>query len=226
MAAVIAGEAGDMQAHNAIDILGQRFGQWMVVGQQGRYQRMTGRKSSGELLWLCECSCGNRSVLRSSTMLSGRSTRCVECYRKTMGTHRMTHTPAYSAWKNMIGRCRNKTNPIYGGRGISVCERWKSFLMFLADMGDPPEGKTLDRIDTNGNYCPENCRWATPKEQSNNRRDNIFFDYQGERFTLTQLAETTGINRNTLDYRLKHWSPDNALSVTPSHCNSRRFSHE
>ena len=112
----------------------------------------------------------------------------------------------------MLDRCRNPAHRHfhhYGGRGIAVCERWNSFENFLADMGDRPNGTTLDRIDVNGNYEPSNCRWATSAEQAGNKRSSILLDYGGEQVCLEHLAKRLGLAPQTLDRRIKAgWPPD------------------
>lgn len=110
----------------------------------------------------------------------------------------------------MIDRCTNPKNHAYaryGGRGIKVCEQWKSLPGFIASMGIPPKGMTLERIDTNGDYCPENCRWATHKEQNNNRRNNKIVVINGIAMTQMQAVELTGLKRQTLEYRLRKGLP-------------------
>lgn len=117
----------------------------------------------------------------------------------------------------MIGRCENKNDPRfkdYGGRGIKVCERWRhSFPNFLADMGERPPGMSIDRYpDKNGNYEPENCRWATPKEQSNNMRRNHLLTHDGETLTVSQWADRIGLQYSTFSVRIKRgWSMQRAL---------------
>lgn len=103
----------------------------------------------------------------------------------------------------------------YGGRGIKVCERWKKFENFYNDMGERPDGHTLERIDLNSDYCPENCRWITHKEQCNNRRSNRFIELDGERHTLQEWAIITGITRNTIEKRIDNygWSIKKALTT-------------
>ncbi len=104
-------------------------------------------------------------------------------------------------WSDMKQRCFNKNNPRYkdwGGRGITICKRWMKFENFLADMGERPKGKSLDRIDNNGNYCKENCRWATRKEQQNNTRQNRIITYKGKTQNLTQWAKELKIDRQKL----------------------------
>lgn len=115
-------------------------------------------------------------------------------------------TTTYRIWTGMLTRCRNKNDPgfrNYGARGISVCERWEDFANFLADMGERPTGLSLDRIDVDGPYSPENCRWATTKEQMRNRRDNTHLLINGTLEVLADVAERTGLHRSTITSRLR-----------------------
>lgn len=120
-------------------------------------------------------------------------------------THRATHTPEFRAWQAMKSRCanpRSKSYKDYGGRGITFCDRWKSFQGFFEDMGMRPVGGTLERIDNNAGYGPSNCRWATPAEQGVNKRNNRRLTFNGETLTLSQWVRRTGIAKNTLRNRL------------------------
>jgi hypothetical protein len=121
------------------------------------------------------------------------------------------HSPEYAVWAGMLARCSNSANPNYsryGGRGIKVCDRWRAdFINFLEDMGRRPPGCSIERINNNGDYEPGNCRWATAKEQANNRRSSRLIYYNGAIKTLTQWAEEAGIDHTLLHYRLKRGLP-------------------
>lgn len=151
--------------------------------------------------------------------------------RKRYERHGLSETPEYIAWACMIHRCHNPQNrryASYGGRGITVCDRWRSsFLMFLRDVGKrPSEGMTLERVDNNGNYEPLNCRWASQQEQAYNRRDNRIVIIGGLARPISWWSKTAGIRGTTLSGRLKAgWSPERLLQPPDVHIqdHSRRL---
>ena len=182
-----------------IDISGQRFG------------LLTAISHVKGIRWQCSCDCGNTAVVASLDLRNGHTQSC-GCLRvtetsKRMKKHGMTKTPTHRSWISMRRRCNEPTHDqykYYGGAGIKVCERWQdSFENFLADMGERPEGMTLDRKDPKGDYEPSNCRWATQKEQMNNTTRSVKFEGK----TLTEWSEELGVQYATLSYRLrKHGS--------------------
>lgn len=152
-----------------IDVTGQRFERLVVIGRSDRI-------SNAGALWVCKCDCGGEAVTTSLKLRNGLIKSC-GC-RKLEGLANFQHGYAnkgrtYRTWKEMRQRCRNPNGDKwrwYGGRGITVCVEWDDFERFLSDMGDRPEGMTLDRIDPDGNYCKANCRWATSKQQAETNR--------------------------------------------------------
>ena len=160
---------------SGLDLIGQKFTRLTALS-------CTGRSSDGGKIYLCVCTCGSLKTYRSGNLRSGHtiSCGCLSAERSSTGNVRHGHSrrgvppsPTYNSWTGMMQRCysQNATSyHRYGARGIKVCEAWQTFANFLADMGERPEGKTLDRKDNNGNYEPSNCQWSTPKEQAANRR--------------------------------------------------------
>lgn len=159
-----------------IDLRGQTFGRLTV-------RAMVASNSAGQSIWACQCACGELLSVAATHLRRGAVKSC-GCLRRELGierllrsprrTHGATETVEYETWQRMIQRCTNPNSEVfeyYGGRGITVCERWrKSFENFRADMGLRPEGMSIDRKDVNGNYEPTNCRWATAIEQRLNQR--------------------------------------------------------
>lgn len=185
------------------DLRGKRFGRLQVLDFSHK-----GGKDGRKYFYKCLCDCGKECVKSASYLLNSETfphPSC-GCWRKelniasstTHGRGKKTDRE-YKTWCEIKGRCYNENSTFYknyGGRGIKMCDRWlNSFENFIADMGNRPSPKhSIDRIDVNGDYTPENCRWATMKEQCNNRRSNIRIEYQGKTQTLKQWCEELGLN--------------------------------
>lgn len=179
--------------------------------------------SNKHWIWECRCSCGNITLIYATNLVRGLTTSC-GCFRKEVGSNRATHgqarvdhrTSAYRSWCSILQRCTNPKNrkfKDYGGRGIGVCDRWvNSFENFFEDIGAKPDGKySVGRIDNDGNYEPGNCRWETPEQQSRNRRNNIWIEYDGMRKVVLDWAIYLNVKEGTLREALKYKSPKNAL---------------
>lgn len=201
-----------------LDLVGQRFGRLLV-------QEFAGKDKNSQSYWNCICDCGNATRILGQSLRNGDTQSC-GCFHKeqqakcsiTHGQNRGGHiTKSYRIWAYMIQRCNNPNNlnyKHYGGRGIKVCERWLKFENFYEDVGDVPEGMTFDRRDNERGYEPDNWRWATWREQQNNRRNNIWKTYNGETKTITQWERSLGISRGTLWMRLnKGWSDERAFNT-------------
>lgn len=170
--------------------------------------------------FICRCDCGAISSVRRDHLRSGATKSCGCLVKETSREVNLRHghckTKTYSVWAAMLNRCRNenvKEYPRYGGRGVTVCERWHLFDNFLADMGVQPQGLQLDRTDNNGNYSPENCKWVSRSENCNNRRDNKLIEHNGVIKTLSQTAREIGMPPHVLGKRLfRGWDIEKALT--------------
>lgn len=169
--------------------------------------RETRRSGRGGVFWVCKCDCGIEAI-KYSGHLKDRSAVACGCTRGSPKTHGLSKSPEYKAWDNARDRCRNPNNrkyPLYGGRGIAMCKEWaQSFDAFISDMGSKPSpSHSLDRIDSNGNYEPGNCRWATSIEQNNNRSFNRHVVMGGQTMTVAQASRKYRIPHATLLGRAK-----------------------
>lgn len=183
------------------DLTGKRFGKLVAL-------RVVGKTKGRHAIWLCRCECGNeKRIVRGNLMRSG-SCGCVWKARIASGNtkHGKYYSPEYRVWASMIQRCSRKESPgfkNYGARGIDVCQRWRRFDNFYLDMGQRPQGMTLERKNNDLGYSPENCIWATRASQSRNTRRNRMFTIAGETKCLTDWAAWCGIHYATLTSRLK-----------------------
>ena len=204
-------------SQNFLDITGQRYGRLVAIKRIEKPSHIKNHSA----WWLFRCDCGAEVKTNSNNVRSGRikSRGCWK--RERLTTHGKTHTKLFGTWSKMRERCTNSNRQDYknyGGRGISVCEEWiNDFQAFYdwAMSNGYADNLSIDRIDNNGNYEPLNCRWATAKEQANNRRSNVFLSFDGISFTLSQWSEKTGIPHDTLRRRLVDygWSIEKALTT-------------
>lgn len=198
-----------------IDLTGRVFGRLTVIEYAGSDKKW-------QAFWRCRCECGNETVVLGRDMVRGHTLSC-GCLAREIWSKRFTalktkhgqsRTRLYGVWRSMLDRCENERLPnyrIYGGRGIKVCERWHTFEAFFEDMSDGyAKGLSIDRIDTNGDYCKENCRWATVAEQAQNRRNSILVNG----VCLAKYCRDNGISEGAVRARLRNgWPLDKAVSV-------------
>lgn len=188
-----------------VELAGQKFGKWTVL------HRIVGAT------WLCKCECGNEGEATTSGLKLGKTKSCGCAGKDWCRTHGMEGTKTYNVWAGMIQRCHNpnaREYKLYGARGIQVCDAWRnSFVEFFNDMGEKPEGLSLDRINNDGNYEPSNCRWATSSQQKRNRRTTVMIEFNGEVKSLPDWAEALDIKRKVLERRIRDgWSIEKAFS--------------
>lgn len=184
------------------ELLGQRFGMLTVVGDASQGQRYQMAR--------CLCDCGRVTVIRKSRLFerAGKQMAC-GCLRGRHTKHADSNSKLYRVWDSMVRRCHNPNHrafPSYGGRGVTVCQEWRDYRGFMTWAQDSgyQEGLTIDRIDNDGSYEPSNCRWATRKEQQNNRRCCVYIEHDGRRLTVTQWSELLGIPRHTVRKYFEH----------------------
>lgn len=203
------------------DLTGLRFTRLLVINYAGN-------NKDGRATWLCKCDCGAYHTTLGKYLLDGSTTSC-GCRRATFlkgvvghkpPLHGMTNTRIYQIWQGMRNRCHNpreKAYKNYGGRGISICKEWDDFTNFYNWAMDNGYSKelTIDRIDSDGNYAPDNCRWADRKTQGNNTRRNHKLTYKGVTKTMSEWAESEGIEYSTLRARINsyHWSTEKAIET-------------
>lgn len=183
--------------HEHPAVPGTMFGDWTVLSGSQRH-------------WLCRCRCGTERRVMHKTLRNGSSTSCGCSYIHGQSSYDGEATGAYKSWTAMVSRCTDPASigyANYGGAGITVCERWLRFANFYADMGDRPAGKTLDRRDNAKGYEPGNVRWATPREQANNRRSNRRVFFRGGSYTISEVARMTGVSKVTLAWRVRNGKP-------------------
>ena len=188
----------------ALDLTGQRFGLLTVIERAPSHKRKT--------YWTCKCDCGNTiTTVTVSLRHTGKtSCGCDTSFKRStrVRTHNKSKSPAYKSWTMMKYRCLNPNYThykYYGGRGIGICQEWiDSFETFYRDMGDRPEGLTLDRIDTDKGYCKENCKWSTRAEQIDNRRNKVFLTHAGHRMYIKDWATVLGVTRAQIYLALYH----------------------
>lgn len=200
-----------------LNITGKRFGKLVAI-------KTIGKNKNGGYLWQCKCDCGNEITASVGNLNNGhtKSCGCLRADRCKMNftKHGLESTRLYDIWRDMRLRCYDKRNISYnryGGRGITICDEWKNDVKSFYDWAMAngyKDSLTIDRIDNDGNYCPENCRWVTVKEQASNRRSNILVTHNGKTQTMKEWAHEVGIHYKAVWARMQKlgWSSERALT--------------
>lgn len=197
-----------------IDLTGERYGKLVVI------KRVENDKN-GASMWECQCDCGNKKIVRGNSLKRGNTKSCGCLVVKPPNTkHGESGTPLYRKWISILRRCESPKCPYYkdyGGRGITVCEEWHDFLMFKKWVEETQQNKdfTIDRIDNDKGYSPDNCRWASKKVQANNRRSNILFEYKGDIHNLEEWSKILNFDYKRVHSRMYKlgWSFEKSISV-------------
>lgn len=198
-----------------IDLTGKKFGKLTVISkaESDKY---------GATRWLCECDCGNKKIVRGNGLKRGYVKSC-GCIRVSPPNtkHKESKTKLYQRWISILRRCESPNFPYYkdyGARGITVCEEWHDYLEFKkwVEETQPAGDYSIDRIDNNKGYSPDNCKWSNRKEQANNRRSNVSIEYQGETHNLTEWSQILGFDYKNVHNRMNKlgWSFEKAISTT------------
>lgn len=205
-----------------LDLTGMRFGRLTVTSRAKDFIQTNGRRRTA---WICKCDCGNSITALTDNLKRGATTSCGcykrECTSKRASTHHETDTPLYGVWCTMKSRCYNKNVKFYnryGARGITVCDSWLNCYENFRDWAIKngySKGLSIDRIDNNKGYSPNNCRWVSSAEQANNRSSNKLITYKGETHNVTEWARILDINPKTIFTRLYNgWNTERVLSST------------
>lgn len=191
----------------------------MVVGAGDRFGRLVVITRLPKSKIVCKCDCGNTKTIIAGNLASGNTKSCgcmkSDHARNVSKTHGHAcedkKSGAYRAWLCMRQRCKRDKDYV----GVEVCDRWSDFIEFYKDMGDRPDGMSLDRIDGSKGYAPDNCRWATKSEQAINRKTTVFLEHNGRKMCISDWAKETGIKKRTISARIQSgWTVEKALSKT------------
>lgn len=191
--------------------VGDKYNNWTLVefAHKDKYRN---------LYWFCRCDCGTAKISQVSKIVSGSTKSCGCLQKKAMTTHGDTNTRTFESWNSMKQRCLNekcKDYPSYGGRGVKVHKPWiHDYSQFKSDMGERPLKTSIDRIDVNGSYTPENCQWSTRSEQQRNKTNTKRFDWQGKNYTVSELGDMYSLTNKQIMHRLgAGWDLKKTLST-------------
>ena len=213
---------GDLFMGKIIDLTGQRFGRLVALALVPKEIK---HDTTRQAFWLCQCDCGNKHISGSKSLRNGDTRSCGCITKERLTKHGGYGTRLYGIFDKMKSRCNNinsKDYKNYGGRGIKVCDEWQDdtngFINFYnwAINNGYQDNLSIDRINNDGNYEPDNCRWTDAVTQSNNRRTSKFITYNGETKTITQWSKSTGIGQTVIAQRLKRgWTIEETLTISP-----------